>query len=176
MDQHQVGRWAQDLASGSEQRQVSALRQISSRESVLGLAATVVALSGSENDEIRMWAAEAMETAIQPQKADMESLIEMMTASPDGEVCYWSATMIGRLGLLGAAAVPALEDCLLNSNYLAARERAVWALSQVGPNAVAALTTLQELADQPDQHVRLSRLAAEVVRRLTTGSASGVAA
>jgi HEAT repeat protein len=176
MDQHTVSEWAEALASGIEETQVRALRQMSSCESVTGVAPTVAMLSGSENDEVRMWAAEAMETAVQPAAADIKALIDLMAASPDGEVCYWSATMIGRLGVQGAETVEALERCLLNSNYLAAKERAVWALSQVGPDAVAALPALRTVIDEPDRHPRLTRMATEVIRRLTSRSIGEAAA
>ena len=84
MDQQQVSEWGSALASDREETQVSALRQISNCESVTGLAPTVVSLSGCANDEVRMWAAEAMETAVQPEPTDIRALIELMAASPDG--------------------------------------------------------------------------------------------
>lgn len=170
MDQQQVAEWATALAGGDEESQVSALRQMSSCEAVTGLAPAVVALSGCDNEEVRMWAAEAMETAVQPVPADVKRLIDLMGKSPDGEICYWATTMIGRLGQPSAQTVQALENCLLNSKYVAAKEQAVWALSQVGADAVTAVPTLQSLIHEPTDHPRLTRLATEVVRRLRSHS------
>ncbi len=176
MDSQSVDQWAAALASGIEDRQITALRQISSLESITGLATTVVGLAGSANDEVRMWAAEAMEQAIQPEPADVTDLIELMSTSPDGEVCYWSVTMIGRLGVRGADSVAALENCLLHSNYLAAKERAVWAISQIGPDAMAAVPTLKKLVQEQTRSPRLVRLATEVLRRMTSASSGEAAA
>ena len=161
-----IDRWKAQLTSGDVASQIEALRQISSHEKVLGLAIQVVTLAGDPNDDVRMWAAEAMESAIQPEPAEVSSFIGMMDQSPDGEVCYWATTMLGRLGIAATAAVEALESCLLYSDYLAARERAVWSLSQIGSQATTALPSLKKIATQSD-HPRLKRLADEVVRRFT---------
>ncbi len=170
-----VAQWATALASGIPAQQVAALRQISSRELVTGLANAVVALSGTANDEVRMWAAEAMERAIRPQHTDLEGLISLLQNSTDGEVQYWAATMLGRLGSEASTAVFALENCLRDSDHLAARERAVWALCQLGPPASRALDTLRRTLHE-EGNPRLKRLAAELIRRLTGERTSEAAA
>lgn len=169
-----IQKWQAALASGIELSQIVALRQISSHELVRGLATEIVKLSGAANDDLRMWAAEAMENSVQASPADVGELISLMEQSPDGEVCYWSATMLGRLGIQAAASLPALENCMLHSEYLAARERAVWAISQIGPAATAAIPTLRKTSRELN-HPRLQRMAAEAIRRLEN-SAPGEAA
>lgn len=154
--------WGEILAGNSPDAQVETLRHISGQESVTGLTVLVVALSGSRDDEVRMWAAEALETAVKPTEPEVTALIRMLESAADGEICYWAATMLGRLGPDAVAAVDALETCLRNSMYLPARERATWALSQIGPRAAAALPALKEAAQAAPP--RLQRLAAEAVR------------
>jgi len=154
--------WALKLSGDSPDDQVEALRQISNAEQVRGLAVVVVALSGSSDDEVRMWSAEALEVAIQPDPSEVQGLIQQLQKAVDGEICYWAATMLGRLGTEAVGAVAALEACLRESMYLPARERAAWALSRIGPAASAAVPALTEAADTAPP--RLQRLASEALR------------
>jgi hypothetical protein len=65
--------------------------------------------------------------------------------------------MIGRLGPAAAGATGVLANVLLDSSCLAARERAAWALSQIGPAARSALNSLRQIGS--DDPPRLRRLA-----------------
>lgn len=154
--------WRNMLATDSAETQVEALRQISGQESATGLTVAIVALSGSPDDDVRTWSAEALETAVVPTESEVPPLIEMLESASDGEICYWAATMLGRLGPKAVAAVDALEACLRESMYLPARERATWALSQIGPPAAAAIPALKEAAEAAPP--RLKRLATEALR------------
>ena len=102
MDPYPIDQWTAALASGDEQQQVEALQQISSCDGVVGLTAVILALAGDERDEVRSWAAEAMEMAVRPEPADLPMLAARLQQSSDGEVCYWAATMLG----------PTLSPCL----------------------------------------------------------------
>lgn len=156
--------WADMLASDSPEKQAEALRLISGQDSVTGLTVAITSLSGSSDDEVRTWAAEALETAVEPTAAELTALIELLDSAGDGEICYWSATMLGRLGNQAGAAVAALARCLRESDYLPARERATWALRQIGPPAAAAIPALKAVADQAPP--RLQRLATEALRAI----------
>ena len=101
---------------------------------------------------------------MQPDPAEATELSELLSACGDGEVCYWAATMLGRLGKQSVAAVDALEACVRESMYLPARERATWALSQIGPQAAAAVPTLEEAAAAAPP--RLQRLASEALEAI----------
>lgn len=157
-------RWASQLTCGDVDGRVAALRQIAGQESVTGLTAIVVELAGSSDDEVRMWAAEALETAIKPLPMDIEALIQALDPGDDVDICYWAATMLGRLGTEASVAAAALEKCLAESMYLPARERAAWALCQLGPSARSATETLRRTAQ--DAPPRLKRLATEALRIL----------
>jgi HEAT repeat protein len=156
--------WGEILTGNSPDAQIDVLRQISGQESVTGLTVLVVALSGSRDDEVRMWSAEALVTAVDPTESEATALIGMLESAADGEICYWAATMLGRLGPDAVAAVGALETCLRNSMYLPARERATWALNQIGPRAAAAVPALKEAAQAAPP--RLQRLATEALRAI----------
>lgn len=157
MDTNPNERWAAKLNGESFEGQVEALRQISNQETVTGFAVTVVSLCGSSDDEVRMWSAEALEVAIQPLPSDVPRLIELLQRADDGEICYWAATMLGRLGSDAAASVAALQRFIGESMYLPARERATWAIGEIGPAASGAIPTLRKAAQQGPP--RLQRLA-----------------
>lgn len=157
--------WSEQLKSDSVEDQLQALRQISSHDQVAGLAVPVVGLSGSSNDEVRMWAAEALESSVRPEASEVLMLIQQLDAGPDGEICYWAATMLGRLGTEAAMAADALDRCLRESMYLPARERATWALSQIGFRARVAVPSLREAAESAPP--RLRQLAGEALRAIS---------
>jgi HEAT repeat protein len=156
--------WSEWLKSESAEDQVVALRQIAGAETVTGFTVAVVQLSGSRNDEVRMWSAEAMETTVQPNVGEVSALGELLENAVDGEICYWAATMLGRLGCQSVGAVSALEGCVGESMYLPAREQATWALSQIGPRASSAIPTLREAAE--DAPPRLQRMASDALRAI----------
>lgn len=143
---------------------IEALQQISNSDAVTGFTVRVVELAGNPNDQIRMWAAESLERAIQPSDDEIPALIEMLQSNEDGEVRYWAATMLGRLGSSAAEAGQALSDCLEQSLHLPARERAAWALCQMAGAAAVAKDSLNKAAQ--DAPPKLRRLAAEALRRI----------
>lgn len=156
--------WRKKLDSDSEDHRIDALRQISTAEEVHGLTASIVTMAGSDDDEIRMWASEALESAVQPDASEQLMLIQLLESTHDSEICYWAATMLGRLGKEAGAAAAALEVCVRESMYLPARERAAWALSQIGPAAKVATATLKEAAETaPPRLQRLATAALEAI-------------
>jgi HEAT repeat protein len=160
----QQRKWAGLLQSGSAADQVTALRQMSNEQYIEGFAVTVTRLAGSSDDEVRMWAAEALETVIRPTAEDVRSLAEMLGTADDGEIVYWAATLLGRLAGQAEAAVDALESCVRTSHYLPAREQATWALCQIGPPALSAADTLKKTAS--DAPPRLRRMATAALQAI----------
>ena len=154
-----------DLADLSKQKPdavIAALQQMSNTDSVTGFTLCVVELAGSSNDLIRMWAAESLERSIEPTEDEIPALIELLQTNEEGEVRYWAATMLGRLGTAAAEAGQALSDCLERSLHLPARERSAWALCQIGDAAIVAKDTLNKAAH--DAPPRLRRIAAEALK------------
>lgn len=161
----QTTQWATGLQDQSAERCVQTLRQIISAGNVTGLSAKIVTLAGSSDDEVRLWAAEALENAVVAHPDEVLQLTQLLQASSDGEVDYWCATLLGRLGSHSGEAVAQLDHCLRTSMYLPARERAAWALSQIGTAAAAAMPTLRHAAiDGPPRLKRLAISALEAIR------------
>lgn len=153
-----------ELDSSSPKTLVNALRQVLNQEEMTGVAVQIVALAGHASDEVRMWAVEAMERSVKPVPSEIDALTKQLQQSDDGEVCYWAATMLGRLEVDAAPAAQALCDCLENSLYLPARERAAWALCQIGDAAVVAEASLKKAAQEAPP--RLKRIATEALKRM----------
>lgn len=149
------------LHRGTPEQQVRVLRNLIGGEPVEGLATRCVQLAGAHNDEVRMWAAEVLESSVKPAVSDVQPLAQLLANADDGEIAYWASTMLGRLGPEASAAATELEACVRESLYLPARERAAWAISRIGPAAAAATPTLREIAS--DAPPRLRRLAMEAL-------------
>ncbi|MDG2220550.1 MAG: HEAT repeat domain-containing protein [Rubripirellula sp.] len=162
--------WLKQLQGDSVDGCIAALQKIGSQDSVTGLTVWVVPLAGSPHDEVRIHAAEALESTIRPSVSEQLMLIQLLESNHDSEICYWSATMLGRLGNDAGAAANALEACVRQSMYLPARERAAWALSQIGPAASVALPTLREAAETAPP--RLKQLATAAIEQIE-GKRSG---
>lgn len=152
-----------ELSHQDSQRRCSAIRKIAQgRRNRSGLTAAVILLVADKDDATRNWACEALETKIVPMPNEMSGLIELLRDKNDGEIEYWAATMLGRLGTMACGAAGVLANCLLDSPYLAARERAAWALSEIGPGARSAMNALRQIG--PDDPPRLQRLAATAIQ------------
>ena len=156
------------LWSDVPQQQTRALQQIASDRPPHVDTARCVWLAGSSNDEVRMWAAEALESSVTPRAEEVASLVDLLTTASDGEHVYWAATMLGRLGRAAASAVDALDRCLRDSLYLPGRERAAWALRQIGTPAASAVPTLQRVAISGPP--RLQRLATQACDSILSDS------
>ena len=157
--------WLAHLWSDVPQHQADALQRIANGTPACVDTARCVWLAGSSNDEVRMWAAEALESAVVPRADEVAALMDLLIAASDGERVYWAATMLGRLEARAASAVGALAQCVRDSPYLAARERAAWALRRIGAAAASAIPTLQQVAaSAPPRLQRLAVQACESIR------------
>lgn len=147
-----------------------AIELMSQRDENLKLwTAKLVRAAGNSDDQVRAWAADTLETLGTPHPNDLSELIQELdkgvdSQSADGEVLYWAATLIGRLGPAAFRATDSLIHVVEHSQYLPARERAVWALGRIGPRAKQAAGILRQVATKGPP--RLRRLAAEAIESL----------
>ena len=161
----QCRRWVEALSDDSPIRQAETLRRIASQDTVSGVSAICVRLAGSRDDDVRLWAAEALERSVRPGVDEAAELASLLRQPTDGETAYWAATLLGRLGPAAAVAADALENCLRRSDCLAAREQAAWALSRIGPEAAKAVPSLDLIAeDAPPRLRRLAMQALDAIR------------
>ena len=126
-------------------------------------AVPLVRACGDADESVREWAVAALEQLGIPDAADAAALTELLAdGQRDGR--YWSATLLGRLGRRAASAVAALSDSTAHDADPAVRQRAAWALGEVGPAAASAEHVLAQAAAGDDP--RLARLARQSLEKI----------
>lgn len=153
------------LSGDVAQRRLAAnsLATISPAEAQVAAVALARA-AGDDDEQVREWAAGALEQLGPPLDAQVADLV-MLLSHEQPDVGYWAATLLGRLGDRGATAAPHLVVTLEGSGPLNVRERAAWALGQIGqrePTAIAALQTAAASTETP----RLARLAQQALNQI----------
>ena len=124
-------------------------------------AVALVLACGDEAEEVRQWATSALEQLGPPEASDAEPLTSLIDAK-SSDVGYWAATLLGRLK--SASSVDALAHAVAGSPHLSVRQRAAWALGEIGSAAIAAVPNLQKAAADPDP--RLAWLAQEAIQKI----------
>lgn len=124
-------------------------------------AVALVRASGDRDSSVRDWAVAALEELGPPRATDVEPLAAL-AINPELNIAYWACTLLGRLKDQAASGVPALIDALAKHQQLPVRERAAWALGQIGPSAKASLPVLEQASQSGE--ARLSRLAQAAIR------------
>jgi HEAT repeat protein len=151
------------LASGSADERADAAQRLAQMEAEAQPAAVpLVEACAADDDAARPWVTAALESLGPPRPSDLPQLVALLPhVSPD--VGYWAATLLGRLKSDAAPAVAALAKALSGSAPRV-RQRAAWALGQIGPAAGAARSELETAAAEPDP--RLAALAREALAAL----------
>jgi HEAT repeat protein len=125
---------------------------------------TLIEATGDLDETVREWAADSLETMGAPRSFDLPEIVELLSEAYDGEVAYWAATMLGRLGPSAHPATDVLARTIRFSKYLPVRERAAWALGQIGPRAAGATLILRETSENATP--RLRRIATEALESI----------
>ncbi len=156
-----VGNFSSQLSSEDvAQRRLAAERLAQDEEAARMSAPQLVKACGDVDHEVREWSVSALESLGVPPCDNLKEL-SLLLSDDNGDVVFWAATLIGRLGTAAAPATAALTEVLNASSHLPARERAVWALGKIGSAASMAIPSLEQAAKSP--HVRLARLANELL-------------
>jgi HEAT repeat protein len=116
-----------------------------------------------DDESVREWAVAALEELGPPPKDVVEKL-RSLVAHTNELVAYWAVTLLGRSGSDAAAVAPAFVSVLEMSPHLAVRQRAAWALGQIGNCSPATVAALERATSGPDP--RLARLAAQAIEQL----------
>jgi HEAT repeat protein len=153
------------LRSDDSARQQAAAEKLAQMGPAAQPAAVALVEACDADDETRESAVAALEDLGPPPATDVAKLASLVER-PSLDVAYWAATLLGRLGTQSGMAVPSLSKALGGHAELAVKQRAAWALGQIGPAAGAAHTTLQAAAASTD--ARLATLAREALSRLST--------
>ncbi len=105
----------------------------------------------------------ALEQLGPPSTGSAEQLVRL-TGSDHELVSYWAVTLLGRLPEAADSAIPAVVTALGSSPHLSVRQRAAWALGQMGVGSAAVTTALSAAAQSQD--ARLSRMAQQALDQL----------
>lgn len=151
------------LSARDAEQRAQAAEELSQLGSDAQPAAVALVLTcGDEAEEVRQWASSALEEIGPPLSSDVGQLASLLKhESPD--VGYWAATLLGRLKAEAAPAVDALAHAVAGSPHLSVRQRAAWALGEIG--SPAAIPSLKKAATDPDP--RLARLAQQAIEQIT---------
>lgn len=104
----------------------------------------------------------ALEELGPPPNEQLPALAAMVGAA-DENVAYWAATLVGRTGEAAAPYLDSLEAAANNEQIaIEVRERAVWAISKLGPLAKPAEATLRSIA-AAGPSPRIKRLASNAI-------------
>ena len=156
-----------DIAAGSNQsasqRRDTIEKAALAPASAKPLALSMIAWCNDTDERIAEMAVAVLESMGPPRAEDISALITVLQ-SEAGSTAYWAATLLGRLQAGAADAVSALATASEKHPEVAVRERAAWALGQIGPAAASAVTTLQAAAASNDR--RLARLATEAIKSI----------
>jgi HEAT repeat protein len=123
-------------------------------------AVALVRTVGIPDEEVLEACTAALEE-LGPPAADQIRPLAALANDCSSDVAYWAVTLIGRGGNIASAAVPDLIRVLESDADLPVRERAAWALGEIGPAAQASAPALRTAASSTD--ARLCRLAAKAL-------------
>jgi HEAT repeat protein len=118
----------------------------------------------SESEEIREAAVNAIEKMGSPREQDVDAIVKMLRSGTSDQA-YWSATILGRLRASSATAIEALAACVQSPTEMHVRERAAWALGEIGSAAHSALPALEAAVHEGSPRFkRLARAAIQAIR------------
>ena len=156
-----IREWIEQLSDADVGQRAAAAERLC-REGAAAAAAAVplVQACADADDQVREWAAAALEDLGPPPDESIPQLVELATSSHP-LVAYWAVTLLGRSGQKAATATAVLAGCLNSDCDPSVAQRAAWALGKIGPAAAAAREELEKAAAAADP--RLARLAREAL-------------
>ncbi len=155
----------QSLSSNdAEARQAAAERLAQLGPDAQAAAVPLVEACGSDDESLREFATAALEELGPPLPSEVAKL-SALVSQESLDVAYWAATLLGRLQDHAASAADALAAALDQHPEASVKQRAAWALGQMGPAAESARRALQQAASGSDR--RLARLAQEALDNLS---------
>ena len=152
-----------DLSAPDDAARIAAAEQLQNRPDAVAAAVPLVHATGDANEQVREYATSALEDMAPPAEEDIATIMGLLgNSSP--EVAYWAATLLGRCGSKAAASVEPLAATMLGAEAATVRQRAAWALGEMGAQAGPARSALEQAAQSDDR--RLARFATAALGKL----------
>lgn len=145
------------------QRRTAAERMCQLGPSARSAATALVRATADDDETVREWAVAALEELGVPDEAALDEL-SPLTAHPKQDVAYWAVTLLARFKDRAARCCPAMVKTLQTHASLAVRQRAAWALGQIGVDNESVLEALR--AASHEENRRLSRLAERAIQQI----------
>lgn len=156
MDEH-IAKLIAQLESTDTDEQTAAATQLAALGRDAQAAAVALVRTLGIPDEGVVEACTAALEELGPPTADQVAPLTELASDCSSDVAYWAVTLLGRARQDAAAAVAELCHVLESDAALPVRERAAWALGEIGPAAKAAVAALRNAAASGE--ARLARLA-----------------
>jgi HEAT repeat protein len=161
---HRISDLVSQLAAADADTRAAAAESLGQMAADAALAAVPLVEACRDDDErVREWAVAALEDLGSPPE-DAVKPLTLLVGDKNPLAGYWAATLLGRCGEAAAGAVDALAKVVDSGADRAVRQRAAWALGQIGPAASAARGVLEKAAGDADP--RVARLASEALAGL----------
>jgi HEAT repeat protein len=161
----EVAKLSQALAGNdAAARQSAAERLAQLGPDAQAAAVPLVEACAIEDDSLREFVTAALEEIGPPLPGDVAKLASLVSHR-SLDVAYWAATLLGRLKDHAAPAIRELVAALDAHPEVSVKQRAAWALGQIGPAASEARPALQKAAASNDP--RLARVAQEALEKLS---------
>lgn len=149
-----VSRAINELNSRDVQRRATAAEELATcGEDIRAAAVSLARCAGEPREEVREWAVSALEE-MGPPAADDRTVLCDLLQSPAEDTAYWAATLLGRLGAAGEAAVGTLVSVVDQHPSLTVKQRACWAIGKIGPPTPEARPILERAAKSDDARLK----------------------
>lgn len=161
---HRISDLVSQLAAAEADARAAAAESLGQMAAAAAPAAVPLVEACRDDDErVREWAVAALEDLGSPPE-DAVKPLTLLVSDKNPLAGYWAATLLGRCGEAAASAVDALAKAVDSGADCAVRQRAAWALGQIGPAASVARGVLEKAAGDTDP--RLARLASDALAGL----------
>ncbi|MEN1679024.1 MAG: hypothetical protein AAGJ46_05495 [Planctomycetota bacterium] len=153
---------AAQLNSGSDEDRRAAAQLLAGMGEDATLAAAALAHNAAD-PAVGEWCVAALEE-LGPPPADQADRLGELLKNRAEQTAYWAATLLGRLGPVAAGHATGLAAAATDHGSLAVRERAVWAIGKIGPDAKAVAPAIAPLVEAGEP--RLARWAKQALAAL----------
>ena len=144
------------LRSEDAAERLSAAESLSLMGPDASFAAVDLVNACADEEAIRDFAVAALEELGPPPVDALPGLIDL-ASHDDALVAYWAITLLGRAGVSAKSGEARLVSVLETAGESSVKERAAWALGQIGSDSEPAIEALKRAAGSSE--ARLSRLA-----------------
>lgn len=151
-----IQQWSAALQSADVAERATAAEQLCHAGPDAAPATLELVRACGDDEAVREWAVAALEELGPPPKELVEPLAQLASDN-NATVAYWAVTLLGRLGPDAVGSEQKLVTILEKSPADAVRERAAWALGEMGAKSGATIAALENASKAPSP--RLARLA-----------------